>query len=100
MTVSVWRDGRQVCTWTITDPLTGPVDVDVHGTWFVADVTPVLDANDVIIALKARLNICGPAYLNSFGVVPVGTAVINSDVLARVRQDGVPCTDEWIRLLG
>ena len=85
MTVRLEHDGRDVATWTLTDPPQGAAQAEIDGVWHTLTVTGSL----------ASLSICGPAMLPP----AAGAVVVQTSQRPRIRVDGVIREDGRIELV-
>lgn len=75
MTVRLEKDGRDVATWTLTDPPAGTPEVEIGGDWYTLTVT----------GTAASLAICGP----DMNPPEPGAVIITTSQRPRVRVDDV-----------
>ena len=85
MSVRLQRDGRDVATWTLSNPPAGTPQVEIDGVWHDLTVSGSL----------ASLSVCGPTMSPPYA----GAVVVQTSQCPRVRVDGVIRTADGIYLI-
>jgi hypothetical protein len=85
LTVRLEKDGRDIATWTLTDPPTGTPQAEIDGAWHDLTVT----------GTAASISICGP----DMDPPEPGAVVITASQRPRVRVDDVIREAERIELI-